>query len=179
VKSSINIVSVDRTESFVYLPHVNLIRTLFSHSFEKFGSTMTSKGISAHKVRVIMQAAAEYPMNLTEIFDENIISLMDNICASNQMAPEYLVTMLLPAIGHFVNGSQMQTNTGTPTNISFFTTIIGYPSVNKSSATEAILNACLIIEKQIGIKAEESRVNCSATVESLLALGLFRYGMKP
>ncbi|CAF3903167.1 unnamed protein product, partial [Rotaria sordida] len=76
--------------------------------------------------------------------------------------------MLLPAIGHFVNGSQIRTNTGTPTNISFFTTIIGYPSVNKSSATEAILNACLAIEKHIGIKSEESRVNCSATVESLL-----------
>ncbi|CAF1387343.1 unnamed protein product [Rotaria sordida] len=76
--------------------------------------------------------------------------------------------MLLPAIGHFVNGSQIRTNTGTPTNISFFTTIIGYPGVNKSSATEAILNACLAIEKHIGIKPEESRVNCSATVESLL-----------
>ncbi|CAF2827626.1 unnamed protein product [Rotaria sp. Silwood2] len=84
------------------------------------------------------------------------------------MPREYLVTMLLPAIGHFVNGSQIRTNTGTPTNISFFTTIIGYPSVNKSSATEAILNACLTIEKHIGIKPEESRVNCSATVESLL-----------
>ncbi|CAF1487911.1 unnamed protein product, partial [Adineta steineri] len=51
-----------------------------------------------------------------------------------QMPPEYLVTMLLPAIGHFANGSQVRTNTGIPTNISFFTTIIGYPSVNKSGA---------------------------------------------
>ncbi|CAF4086219.1 unnamed protein product [Rotaria sordida] len=67
------------------------------------------------------------------------------------MPREYLVTMLSPAIGHFLND-----------------TIIGYPSVNKSSATEAILNACLAIEKHIGIKPEESRVNCSATVESLL-----------
>ncbi|CAF1385191.1 unnamed protein product [Rotaria sordida] len=84
------------------------------------------------------------------------------------MPREYLITMLLPAIGHFVNGSQIRTNTGTPTNISFFTTIIGYPSVNKSSATEAVLNACLAIEKHLGIKTDESRINCSATVESLL-----------
>ncbi|CAF4483224.1 unnamed protein product [Rotaria socialis] len=84
------------------------------------------------------------------------------------MPREYLITMLLPAIGHFVNGSQIRTNTGTPTNISFFTIIIGYPSVNKSSATEAILNAVLVIEKHLGIKTEESRINCSATVESLL-----------
>lgn len=116
-----------------------------------------------------MEKAAKYPMNITEIFDENICVLIDNICASGQMPREYLITMLLPAIGHFVNGSQIRTNTGTPTNISFFTTIIGYPSVNKSGATEAILNACLIIEKHIGVRPEESRVNCSATVESLLA----------
>lgn len=115
-----------------------------------------------------MEKAALYPMNMDEIFDENICSMIDNICFSGQMPREYLVTMLLPAIGHFVNGSQIRTNTGATTNISFFTTIIGYPSVNKSSATEAILNAALIIEKYIGIKPEESRVNCSATVESLL-----------
>ncbi|CAF2977012.1 unnamed protein product [Rotaria sp. Silwood2] len=84
------------------------------------------------------------------------------------MPREYRITMLLPAIDHFINGSQVRTNTGTPTNISFFTTIIGYPSVNKSSATEAVLNACLAIEKYLGIKTEESRINCSATVESLL-----------
>ncbi|CAM4847935.1 unnamed protein product, partial [Rotaria magnacalcarata] len=84
------------------------------------------------------------------------------------MPREYLITMLLPATGHFVNGSQIRTNTETPTNISFFTTIIEYSSVNKSSATEAILNAVLVIEKHLGIKTEESRINCSATVESLL-----------
>ncbi|CAF3675505.1 unnamed protein product [Rotaria sp. Silwood1] len=84
------------------------------------------------------------------------------------MPREYLITMLLPVIGRFVNGSQTRTNTGTPTNISFFTTIIGYPSVNKSSATEAVLNACLAIGKHLCLKIEESRINCSATVESLL-----------
>ncbi|CAF4088590.1 unnamed protein product, partial [Rotaria magnacalcarata] len=129
---------------------------------------MSSKGISAPKIRSIMQKAAMYPMDMAEIFDENICALIDNICSSSQMPREYLITMLLPAIGHFVNGSQIRTNTGASTNISFFTTIIGYPSVNKSSATEAILNACLVIEKHIGIKPEESRINCSATVESLL-----------
>ncbi|CAF4097458.1 unnamed protein product, partial [Adineta steineri] len=36
-----------------------------------------------------------------------------------------------------------------------------YPSVNT-------LNGCLISEKYIGIKSEESRINCNATVESLL-----------
>lgn len=129
---------------------------------------MSSKGISPHKIRSIMQKAALYPMNVVEIFDENVSNLIYNICSSSQMPPEYFITMLLPAIGHFINGNQIRTNTGTPTNISFFTTIIGYPSVNKSSATEAILNAILTIEKQMGLKPEESRVNCSATVESLL-----------
>ncbi|CAF1536666.1 unnamed protein product, partial [Adineta ricciae] len=129
---------------------------------------MSSKGISSQKIRSIMEKAAMHPMNVAEIFDQNICALIDNICLSSQMPSEYLITMLLPAVGHFVNGSQIRTNTGTPTNISFFTTIIGYPSVNKSSATEAILNACLVIEKHIGIKPEDSRVNCSATVESLL-----------
>ncbi|CAF3824682.1 unnamed protein product [Adineta steineri] len=81
-----------------------------------------------------MEKAAMYPMDVTGIFDENISGLIHNICSSSQMPPEYLVTMLLPAIGHFANGSQVRTNTGIPTNISFFTTIIGYPSVNKSGA---------------------------------------------
>ncbi|CAF1037994.1 unnamed protein product [Adineta steineri] len=130
---------------------------------------MSSKGISAYKVRGIMRKAASYRMDIGKIFDENIYSIIRNICSSSQMPDEYLITMLLPAIGHFVNGSQMRTNTGTPTNISFFTTIIGYPSVNKSSATDAVLKACLVIEKNIGVKPEESRVNCSATVESLLS----------
>jgi hypothetical protein len=93
---------------------------------------MSSKGISSHKVRSIMQKAATHPMDFIEIFDENICALIDNICSSSQMPREYLITMLLPAVGHFVNGSQIRTNTGTPTNISFFTTIIGYPSVNIS-----------------------------------------------
>ncbi|CAF4579188.1 unnamed protein product [Rotaria socialis] len=115
-----------------------------------------------------MEKAAMYTMNVIEIFDENICDLINNICSSSQMPPEYVITLLLPAIGHFLNGSQIRTNTGTTTNIPFFTTIIGYPSVNKSSATEAILSACLAIEKHIGIKPEESRINCSATVESLL-----------
>ncbi|CAF2823746.1 unnamed protein product [Rotaria sp. Silwood2] len=129
---------------------------------------MFSKGISAHKIRTIMQKAAMYPMDITEIFDENICVVIDNICSSSQTPREYLITMLLPAIDHFINGSQIRTNTGTPTNISFFTTIIEYPSVNKSSATEAVLNACLAIEKYLGIKTDESRINYSATVESLL-----------
>ena len=115
-----------------------------------------------------MQTATMYPMNVAEIFDKNICDLIYNVCSSSQMPQEYLITMLLPAIGHFLNGSQIRTNTGATTNISFFTTIIGYPSVNKSSATEAILSACLTIEKYIGIKPEESRINCSAAVESLL-----------
>ncbi|CAF4179783.1 unnamed protein product [Rotaria magnacalcarata] len=129
---------------------------------------MSSKTISAPKIRSIMEKAAMYTMNVIEIFDENICDLIINICSSSQMPPEYVITLLLPAIEHFLNGSQIRTNTGTTTNISFFTTIIGYPSVNKSSATEAILSACLAIEKHIGIKPEESRINCSATVESLL-----------
>jgi hypothetical protein len=129
---------------------------------------MSSKAIPAHKIRNIMQKAVIHLMNVDDIFDENISALIDNICSSSQMPREYLITMLLPAIDHFVNDSQIRTNTGALTNISFFTTIIGYPSVNKSSATKAILNACLVIEKHIGIKPEESRVNCSATVESLL-----------
>jgi hypothetical protein len=115
---------------------------------------MSAKELSSYKIRNIMQKAAKYPMNVTEIFDENICAIIDNACFSGQMPREYLITMLLPAIGHFVNGSQTRTNTGTLTNISFFTTIIGYPSVNKSSATEAILNACIIIEKHIGTKPE-------------------------
>ena len=115
-----------------------------------------------------MQKVAEHPLNMDEIFEDNILAVIDNICASSQMPPEYLVTTLLPAVGHYVNGSQIRSNTGAPTNIAFFTTIIGYPSVNKSSATEAILSACLIIEKQLGIKPEECDVNYSATVESLL-----------
>ncbi|CAF3444731.1 unnamed protein product [Rotaria socialis] len=129
---------------------------------------MSSRTISAPKIRSIMEKAAMYTMNVIEIFDENICDLINNICSSSQMPPEYVITLLLPAIGHFLNGSQIRTNTGTTTNIPFFTTIIGYPSVNKSSATEAILSACLAIEKHIGIKPEESRINCSATVESLL-----------
>lgn len=96
-----------------------------------------------------MENAAEHPMNITEIFDENIYT-------SRQMPREYLITMLLLAIGHFVNGSQIRTNIGTPTNISFFTTIIGYPNVNESSATESLLNACLIIDKHTGIRPEKS-----------------------
>ena len=76
------------------------------------------------------------------------------------MPQEYLITMLLPAIGHFLNGSQIRTNTEATTNISvFFTTTIGYPSVNKSSTTEAILSSCPTIEKYIGAKSEESRIN--------------------
>ncbi|CAF1679200.1 unnamed protein product [Adineta ricciae] len=129
---------------------------------------MSSKGIPTHKIRSIMQKAGSYRMNVAEIFEANICHIIDNICSSSQMPREYLITMLLPAIGHCVDGSQIYSNTGTATNISFFTTIIGYPSVNKSSATEAILKALIIIEKYIGLKSEESRINCSATVESLL-----------
>ncbi|CAF1523289.1 unnamed protein product, partial [Adineta steineri] len=53
-----------------------------------------------------MEKAAMYPMDVTEVFDGNISGSTHNICSSSQMPPEYLVTMLLPAIGHFVNGSQ-------------------------------------------------------------------------
>ena len=156
-----------------WLVHINtlIVSIADTHYFLSYISlffAMSSKGPSVHKTRSIMQKTALHPMNIDEIFDENICTLVDNICSSNQMPHEYFVTMLLPAIGHFINGSQMRTNTGTPTNISFFTTIIGYPSVNKSSATESILNASLVIEKYLGIKPDKSRVNCSATVESLL-----------
>ncbi|CAF3624850.1 unnamed protein product [Rotaria socialis] len=132
---------------------------------------MSSKTISVPKIRSIMEKAAMYTMNVIEIFDENICDLINNICSSSQMPPEYVITLLLPAIGHFLNGSQIRTNTGTTTNISFFTTIIGYPSVNKSSATEAILSACLAIEKHIGIKPEESRINSATLLQSF---GLYK-----
>ena len=44
---------------------------------------MSSKGISVHKARDIMQKTAMYPMDIAEIFDENICALIDNICYSS------------------------------------------------------------------------------------------------
>ncbi|CAF4824707.1 unnamed protein product [Rotaria sp. Silwood2] len=73
---------------------------------------MSSKGIAAHKIRTIMHKAAMYPMDITEIFAKNICVLIDNICSSSQMPREYRITMLLPAIDHFINGSQIRTKSG-------------------------------------------------------------------
>ncbi|CAF1499359.1 unnamed protein product [Adineta steineri] len=60
--------------------------------------------------------------------------------------------MLLPA-----HGSQIRTNTGVPTNIAFLLQLL-------------VIQA----EKYIGIKPEESRINCSDTVNLLQSFGLYK-----
>ena len=130
---------------------------------------MSSKGFTTYQLRNIMRNAGAEVMNINEILDETMSSIIKNICNSSQLPYEYLITLLLPAIGHQMNGSQVVSNTGQPTNVAFYTTIIGYPGANKSSGIEKIKEACLTIEQFEGISDDHSRINNSATVESLLS----------
>jgi hypothetical protein len=130
---------------------------------------MSSKGFSTHQLRNIMRKAGTEEINIDEVLDESTASIIKNVSNSSQLPVEYLLTLLLPAIGHHMHGSQVVSNTGQPTNIAFYTTIIGYPGANKSSGIDKIKDACLIIEQFEGISDDRSRINSSATVESLLS----------
>ncbi|CAF1413663.1 unnamed protein product [Adineta ricciae] len=130
---------------------------------------MSSKGSTTYQLRAIMRKAGNEEMNIDEILDESTASVIRNISNSSQLPVEYLLTLLLPAVGHSMNGSQVISNTGQTTNVAFYTIIIGYPGANKSSGIEKIKEASLIIEQFEGIDDDRSRINNSATVESLLS----------
>ena len=129
---------------------------------------MSSKGLTTYQLRNIMRRAGSEEMNIDDILDEAMASILENVCNSSQLPVEYLITLLLPAIGHHMNGSQVISNTSQPTHVAFYTTIIGYPGSNKSSGVEKIKEACLAIEQYEGVNCDRSRINSSATVESLL-----------
>ncbi|CAF0854121.1 unnamed protein product [Didymodactylos carnosus] len=52
-------------------------------------------------------------------------------------------------------------------SIPFFA-IIGYPGSNKTTAVDLIRNSCLEIEEALNVTPDKSRINSSATIESLL-----------
>jgi hypothetical protein len=130
---------------------------------------MSSKSLTDYHVRCILRMAELERMNIDELLDESVASLMKNVCNSFQLPHKYLLTFLLPVVGHKISGTQVVSNTEQRTNIALYSVIIGYPGANSSSGVEKIKETCLSIEHLIDIDDEHSRINSSTTVESLLS----------
>ncbi|CAF1304197.1 unnamed protein product, partial [Didymodactylos carnosus] len=119
-------------------------------------------------MRTLMRTTGGIPMNANQFFDEGTTRIIENICSTYQLPHAYLFTILLPAIDHHVNNAQVVCTGGVRTNISFYTSIIGYPGSIKSMAVDIIRSACMDVEKLLGIEIDKPYINNSATIESLL-----------
>ncbi|XP_062582873.1 uncharacterized protein LOC134244630, partial [Saccostrea cucullata] len=105
---------------------------------------------------------------LRDVFDQKTGDMLENISSANSIPPEFLLPPFLAACGHFL-GKSVVCPWGTwkqPAII--YSTTVGFTGTNKSAAIEIIKGAIQEVESAQGIPFQNSRINQSATVESLL-----------
>lgn len=94
--------------------------------------------------------------------------MLENTALSNSVPMEFLIPPFLTAIAHFSNKSEIcPWGSWTQPSIIYSATV-GFTGTNKTAAIDAIRNAISDVESANGICDLQSRVNQSATVESLL-----------
>lgn len=108
----------------------------------------------------------EERISVREVFDFKTGETSENSSSANSIPPEFLLPPFLAACGHFL-GQSVVCPWGTwkqPAII--YSTTVGFTGTNKSAAMDVIKEA--IKESAQGLSVQNSRINQSATVESLL-----------
>ncbi|CAF1413702.1 unnamed protein product [Adineta steineri] len=80
----------------------------------------------------------------------------------------HLITVVLSGISHWCSRTLLNIDVDWDIPLIFFGVIVGYPGSNKSTAITLIERATRDVEQYLQIKIENSHVNGSATIESLL-----------
>ncbi|CAF1562804.1 unnamed protein product, partial [Didymodactylos carnosus] len=121
----------------------------------------------------ILQRRLDYCANATvdfdEIFNENLCSILNNIRHNSALEPMMLTTTLLPSVAHLCQHAFIRSWSGKTQPFIIYAIITALPCSGKSVALKYMSDALVDIEKWKQIKPEDSHLNCSASIESLLA----------
>ncbi|CAF4240560.1 unnamed protein product, partial [Rotaria sordida] len=80
----------------------------------------------------------------------------------------HLLVVVLSGIAHWCSRTLLNIDLDWGIPLVFYGVIIGYPGSNKSTAIGLIERATREVEEYLQIKIEDSRINGSVTIESLL-----------
>ncbi|CAC5365726.1 unnamed protein product [Mytilus coruscus] len=109
-----------------------------------------------------------YEVKLGETLDEVTSSILQNVASMSSVPLEFLVPPLITATAHFLKKSEINPwgNWYQPSIIYFAT--VGFIGTNKTAALDCIRNSITDVETVNEVSDMSSRINQSATVESLL-----------
>ncbi|XP_062601644.1 uncharacterized protein LOC134263323 [Saccostrea cucullata] len=109
-----------------------------------------------------------YKETINDPFDELTNEMLHNTAVSNSVPMEFLIPPFLTGIAHFLNKSEIRPwGSWTQPSIIYSATV-GFTGTNKTAAMDAVRNAIAEVESATEICDMRSRMNQSATVESLL-----------
>ncbi|CAF2950321.1 unnamed protein product [Rotaria sp. Silwood2] len=123
--------------------------------------------MSNHKCRSIMYECTKVtPPN--DIFPYDIRVVLENIVNLKKVPIMHLLVVIFAGIAHWCSRTVLNIDIDWDIPLLFYGVIIGYPGSNKSTAIGLIERATREIEEYLQIKIEDSRINGSVTIESLL-----------
>ncbi|CAF2047857.1 unnamed protein product [Rotaria magnacalcarata] len=123
--------------------------------------------MTSHKCRSIMTECTKITPN-SDIFPHEIRLVLENIVNLKKVPLMHLVIVVLSGIAHWCFKTVLNVDIDWDIPLIFFGVIIGFPGSNKSTAINLIERATREIEDHLQIKIEDSRINGSVTIESLL-----------
>ncbi|CAF1001672.1 unnamed protein product [Adineta ricciae] len=123
--------------------------------------------MSNHKCRSIMYECTKVtPAN--DVFPYEIRAVLENIVNLKKVPIMHLLIVIFAGIAHWCSRTVLNIDLDWNIPLVFYGVIIGYPGSNKSTAINLIERATREVEEYLQIKIEDSRINGSVTIESLL-----------
>ncbi|CAF2073335.1 unnamed protein product [Rotaria magnacalcarata] len=123
--------------------------------------------MSNQKCRSIMYDCTKLTPN-SDIFPDEMKVIMENIVSLKKVPLMHLMVIILSGVAHWSSRTVLNIDIDWDIPLIFYGVIIGYPGSNKSTAISLIERATREVEKYLQIKIEDSHVNGSVTIESLL-----------
>ncbi|VDI29258.1 Hypothetical predicted protein [Mytilus galloprovincialis] len=109
-----------------------------------------------------------YQLKITDPFDELTNCTLKNLATANSVPVEYIIPPFITAVSHFLNKSEINSWGSWYQPSIIYSSTVGFTGTNKTAAMDAVRNAIMDVESANGVAEVQSRINQSATVESLL-----------
>ncbi|CAG2188948.1 unnamed protein product [Mytilus edulis] len=109
-----------------------------------------------------------YQLKITDPFDELTNCTLKNLATANSVPVEYIFPPFITAVFHFLNKSEIISWGSWYQPSIIYSSTVGFTGTNKTAAMDAVRNGIMDVESANGVAEVQSRINQSATVESLL-----------
>ncbi|CAF1002597.1 unnamed protein product [Didymodactylos carnosus] len=124
--------------------------------------------MSLGEIRERMMKAQKACIQNVDIFETATATILTNVCKSIKLAPEFLLTVMLPAAAHCCFNASVRSWSNYLNHFIIYSIICGFPCAGKSQAMRFVRKAVEDVEDALGINPDDSKNNNSATIESLI-----------